>query len=127
MSVVLLVATLLIAFVNGANDNMKGVATLYGAGVLSYRKALGLATVSTALGSMVSISLAAGLVHAFSAKGLLPSALLTTQFLTAVALGAAGAVLTATRIGMPVSTTHALVGGIVGAGPKWRFLSEGLH
>ena len=37
-------------------------------------------------------------------------------FLVAVAVGAAGTVLLATRLGLPVSTTHALIGGLVGAG-----------
>jgi len=107
---------LLLAFVNGANDNMKGVATLYGSGALSYRSALSLATLSTALGSLASIALATGLVKAFSAKGLVPDALLTPEYLAAVALAAAGTVLLATRLGFPVSTTHALVGALAGAG-----------
>ncbi len=46
-------AALLLAFVNGANDNMKGVATLYGSGALDYRRSLLLATVSTAFGSLL--------------------------------------------------------------------------
>ena len=33
-----------LAFANGANDNFKGVATLYGSGTLSLRTALKLAT-----------------------------------------------------------------------------------
>ncbi|MEX2206465.1 MAG: inorganic phosphate transporter [Myxococcota bacterium] len=107
---------LLLAFVNGANDNMKGVATLYGSGALDYRGALGLATVSTALGSLASTLLAAGLVKAFSAQGLVPDAALTPQFLASVALAAAATVLLATRLGFPVSTTHALVGALAGAG-----------
>ncbi|MHC4107900.1 MAG: inorganic phosphate transporter, partial [Planctomycetota bacterium] len=37
-------------------------------------------------------------------------------FLVAVGVGAAGTVLLATRLGLPVSTTHALIGGLVGAG-----------
>ena len=36
----LLGAGLILAFANGANDNPKGVATLYGAGRLSYPRAL---------------------------------------------------------------------------------------
>ncbi len=35
MAWLVLVGALLLAFVNGANDNMKGVATLYGSGALS--------------------------------------------------------------------------------------------
>jgi PiT family inorganic phosphate transporter len=112
---------LLLAFVNGANDNMKGAATLYGSGALGYRPALALATLSTALGSLASLALAAGLVKSFSAKGLVPDALLTPAYLAAVALAAGGTVLLATRFGFPVSTTHALVGALAGAG----FLAAG--
>jgi PiT family inorganic phosphate transporter len=116
MGEVLLAAALLVAFANGANDNTKGVATLYGSGVLSYRRALVLATLSTAVGSLASLPLAAGLVAAFSGKGLIPAELLGTSLLAAVALAAAATVLLATRLGFPISTTHALVGGIAGAG-----------
>lgn len=37
-------------------------------------------------------------------------------FLAGAALGAAAAVFLATRIGAPVSTTHALIGALAGAG-----------
>ena len=116
MEWVVAAGALLLAFVNGANDNMKGVATLYGSGALGYRAALGLATVSTALGSLASVALAGALVKTFSAKGLVPEAALTPEYLVAVALGASGTVLLATRAGFPVSTTHALVGALAGAG-----------
>lgn len=116
MTGLVIAAAVLLAFTNGANDNMKGVATLYGSGALSYRAALALATVSTALGSLISVPLAAGLVRAFSAKGLVPDAMLDASFLAAVGVGAALTVLVATRAGLPVSTTHALVGGLAGAG-----------
>ena len=116
MEIALVAAALLVAFVNGANDNMKGVATLYGSGVVSYPRALALATVSTAVGSLASLVLAQGLVRVFSAKGIVPEALVDARLLTAVATAAALTVLLATRLGFPISTTHALVGGIVGAG-----------
>ncbi len=121
MELVLLGAALLVAFVNGANDNIKGVATLYGSGALTYGPALALGTFATAGGGMASLLLARGLADAFSGKGLVPDSALSESFLTAVAMGAALTVLLATRLGFPVSTTHALVGGIVGAG----FLASG--
>ena len=121
MEPMLLGAALLVAFVNGANDNMKGVATLYGSGALAYGPALALGTFATAAGGMASLLLARGLADAFSGKGLVLESALSESFLAAVAMGAALTVLLATRLGFPVSTTHALVGGIVGAG----FLASG--
>ncbi len=111
------VAVLLLAYGNGSNDNFKGVATIYGSGVASYRRALAWATATTLAGSLLALVLAAGLVKTFSAKGLVPDAVATSHvFLGAVALGAAATVGVASVVGMPVSTTHALTGGLVGAG-----------
>lgn len=106
-----------LAYANGANDNFKGVATLYGSGVLSFRVALATATVATWIGSVAALLLAGELVGAFSGKGLVSAQVLTDPaFGVSVALGAAFTVLLATRLGLPISTTHALVGGLVGGG-----------
>src|SRR5437867_1691744 len=117
MLALLLLAVLALAYANGANDNFKGVATLFGSGTCTYRTALAWATVTTLAGSLLALVLADGLVSAFKGKGLVPDAV-TTQptFLMAVACGAALTILVATYAGLPVSTTHALTGGLVGAG-----------
>ena len=61
--------------------------------------------------------LAGALLRAFSGKGLVPSAVVGDPgFLVSVGGGAALTVLLATRMGLPISTTHALVGGLAGAG-----------
>ena len=113
----LLVGVLALSFANGANDNFKGVATLYGAGRLTYRQALTWASATTFCGSLVALLVGHKLLVAFSGKGLVPDSLLgDSRFLLAVATGAAGTVLVATRLGFPISTTHSLVGGLVGAG-----------
>lgn len=109
-----LLGALWLAWSNGANDNFKGVATLYGSGVLGYRAALTLATATTLAGSLVSVWLAQGLVLAFSGNGLIASAL-NPAMLAAIGLGAGATVWLATRLGMPTSTTHALTGALVGA------------
>jgi len=116
MTILLLASAVVLAFANGANDNMKGVATLYGSKTLSFRGALTLATLTTAAGSILSVVLAAGLAKAFSAKGLVPEEMLSPTFLAAAGAAAALTVLLATRLGMPISTTHALLGGMAGAG-----------
>ena len=114
---VLFLSTLFLAYNNGANDNFKGVATLYGSGILGYRTAIVIATIATFIGSLSAIFLAQGLIASFSGKGLVPQDIAgTTDFLIAVGLGAGSTVLLATRLGFPISTTHSLVGGLFGAG-----------
>jgi PiT family inorganic phosphate transporter len=113
----LLAAALALAYANGANDNFKATATLYGAGTLDYERARSLATGAQLAGSAASVVLAGTLLRAFGGNGLVPAAVVGDPvFLVAVGLGAAATVWLATRVGLPISTTHALVGGLVGAG-----------
>lgn len=118
MSLVLLfVVTLVLAAANGANDNIKGAATLVGSGVIGHRGAIAFATLATAAGGAASIFLANGLLVAFSGKGIVPPEITASvPFLLSVATGAALTIWLATWTGMPVSTTHALLGGLLGAG-----------
>jgi inorganic phosphate transporter, PiT family len=116
-TVFLVAITLLIAYANGANDNFKGVATLFGSGTTHYQKALHWATLATFLGSLTAFFLATKLIKTFSGKGLVPE--FVTQdpvFMSAVILGAGITVLVAARAGIPISTTHSLVGALVGSG-----------
>ncbi len=117
MELMLIILALFVAFSNGANDNFKGFATVWGSNTLSYRSALSLATVATVAGSVASLFLAEALLIQFSGKGLVPETVASNPaFITSVAFGAALTVFTATRLGLPVSTTHALIGGLIGAG-----------
>ena len=114
---ILLLSVVLLAYANGANDNFKAVATLYGSSTLTFRASLVVATVAQVLGSVASVVLAGVLLHAFGGKGLVPDEVAANStFLIAVGVGAAATVLIATRMGLPISTTHALVGGLAGAG-----------
>lgn len=113
----LLLAILFVAYTNGANDNFKGVATLFGSGTTSYRKALAWGTLTTLAGSVTALVLSAKLVSRFSGKGLVPDSLVgNPEFMGAVALAAALTVFLATLLAFPISTTHALTGALVGAG-----------
>lgn len=117
MVVILFLSVLLLTYANGANDNFKGVATLWGSKTLNYKTALSLATISTFAGSICSIFLAEELIRNFSGKGLVPDNIIqSTEFVLAIALAAGTTVLLATRFGFPISTTHSLVGGLAGAG-----------
>lgn len=114
---IILLAVFCLAYANGANDNFKGVATLFGSGTTSYRKALLWATLTTFLGSLMAVWLAEKLLASFSGRGLVDDGLTTDpHYLAAVSLGAGCTVLLATWVGMPVSTTHSLVGALIGAG-----------
>lgn len=128
LTVLLFLAVCFVAFTNGANANFKGVASLYGSGTTSLRGALYWGTAMTFAGSLAALFLAQGILdhlgfHSaemlkrFSGNKIVPSSLAQMpEFLTAVALGAACTSFLATRFGFPVSTTHALVGALVGAG-----------
>ena len=117
MSTLLLFATLMLAYSNGANDNFKGVASLYGSKTASYRAAVNWATVTTFAGSLSAIFVAQSLLRAFSGRGVVPGRIANSEgFLLAIALGAGLTVIAATRFGFPVSTTHALTGAILGSG-----------
>ncbi|MHC4953004.1 MAG: inorganic phosphate transporter [Planctomycetota bacterium] len=112
-----ILAVLALAFANGANDNAKPVATLVGAGLTGPRRALLYGTLATLAGSVLAIALGKALVASFSAKGLVGAEVAqSAPFLLSVTVGAAGTVLAATRLGLPISTTHALIGAILGAG-----------
>src|SRR3546814_792935 len=53
---IIVAAAGLLAFSNGANDNFKGFATVWGAHALGYRQALILATAATLAGSLASLT-----------------------------------------------------------------------
>ncbi len=112
----LFITVCFLAYANGANDNFKGVATLFGSGIANYRLALVWASASTLAGSICALFLAQTLMVKFSGKGLAPDALIQSlPFMIAVAGGAGMTVILATRFGFPISTTHALLGAMVGS------------
>ncbi len=102
------------AYVNGANDVSKGIATLVGSGVTDYRRAIHWGTAWTAIGGLAGSVFAGAMVTTFG-KGLLAGET-TPTFTAALAImcGAAAWVLVATRTGLPISTTHAIVGSLAG-------------
>jgi inorganic phosphate transporter, PiT family len=117
MILTLLAATaLFLAFSNGANDNFKGFATVWGSASLSYRAALVLSNAATLAGGIVSIIVADGLIKQFSGRGLVEDAVAASApFALSVAGGAGITVALATRLGFPISTTHAIMGGLIGS------------
>src|SRR5260221_8005002 len=121
----------LLAYANGSNDNSKGVATLVGYGAATPRKALLCATLATAIGGGLSFWFSGGLLKSFSTGLFAKGTTLDMAFFSSVLIGAFGWVIFATLTGLPVSTTHAITGALVGAGLPakasvlWLFLGKG--
>lgn len=114
---VIIATTVFVAATNGANANFKGVASLYGSGTTTLRRALLWGTATTFAGSVAAAFLSQGLLRTFSGRGVVPDAIAgSPEFASAVAIGASCTSFLATRLGFPVSTTHALVGALAGAG-----------
>src|SRR6266508_2186405 len=122
----------LLAWANGSNDVSKGIATLVGSGVTSFRAAVLWGALWTVAGGLVAAFASQALVATFSGEGFLASAIPGPTFLSAVAAGAVVWVFVASKIGLPVSTTHAIAGALAGAGfvaqgalrLHWSFLAE---
>ncbi|ALF56055.1 phosphate permease [Nostoc piscinale CENA21] len=113
----LFLATLFLAYSHGANDNFKGVATLFGSGTTSYQTAILWATIMTFAGAVAAIFMAGTLVQNFSGQGIFPDEIANVpEIHLAVAIATGVTVLMAALTGFPISTTHSLTGGLLGAG-----------
>lgn len=113
LAIIFLVGVLL-AYANGANDVSKGIATLVGSGVTNYRRAIAWGTAWTAVGGLLGAIVAGAMLARFGSGLLAGGTTPTFAGALAVLMGAAGWVVLATRTGLPVSTTHAIVGSFVG-------------
>ena len=78
-TLILFLAALLLAYANGANDNFKATATVFGSSILGYRSSLLLASVAQLCGSASSLFLASALVTEETMATLLQSPQLTGQ------------------------------------------------
>ncbi len=116
---ILLIA--LLAFANGANDVSKAVATLVGSGVTDYRRALRWGAVWTGIGALLGGLLASSLAERF-ARSLGVSARHNAAIPLAVLLASLAWVAFCSRAGLPVSTTHAIAGAILGV----AWMAEGV-
>ncbi|OFW15417.1 MAG: hypothetical protein A3H29_02565 [Acidobacteria bacterium RIFCSPLOWO2_02_FULL_67_21] len=110
-----IVAVMALAFANGANDVSKGIATLAGSRRATYRQALAWGTLWTAAGASAAAIVSIGLIEVFTSSLVADDVLAMSSFPLAVTAGASVWVLCASATGLPVSTTHALTGAIVGA------------
>jgi inorganic phosphate transporter, PiT family len=123
MTLFIFVITVAIAYVNGANDVSKGIATLVGSGVANLRRAVLWGTLWTGIGGITAALIARAMLQTFG-KGLLsPGVHATLGAAVASIAGAALWVAFATRKGLPVSTTHGIVGSVLGV----AFVAYGFH
>ena len=130
--VIVAMPALVLARVNGANDVSKGVATLIGSGLASARRAILWGTLWTVLGGLAALAWGSALIGTFANGFLTPQFQMSLGFSASAATGALAWLLFATLMGWPVSTTHALLGGIVGAtlavaGPEGLRMSVVTH
>jgi len=116
----LLFATLVGAYmaVNiGANDVANNVGPAVGSGALTLAAAIGLAAVGEAAGALIAGGNVVGTIKSGIIDPTLVHDTQTFVWLMAAALSAGAIWLNfATWMGAPVSTTHSIVGGILGAG-----------
>ncbi|RME28823.1 MAG: anion permease [Deltaproteobacteria bacterium] len=105
-----------LAWANGANDVSKGIATLVGAGVCDCRRAVAWGAACTGVGGLLGAVVAGAMLSTFGGGLLAEGVTPTLAAAVASLVGAAGQVLLSTRTGLPVSTTHAIVGALVGVG-----------
>ncbi|WP_432797119.1 anion permease [Poriferisphaera sp. WC338] len=112
-----IIFAVVLGFANGANDNAKGVATLVGSKLMKMKGAIIYAAISTGLGSLAAVWIGAELASKFKGKGIVSDGILGAgAFPLCVGIAAGLTVLIATRVKMPISTTHAMVGAIIGIG-----------
>lgn len=106
-----------LSFANGANDVSKAVATLAGARVTSVKKSVLWGTAWTAVGAIAGLFLGSELIkNMMGSLYNVPAVSNDLALPLAVALAAIAWVSLATWRGWPVSTTHAIVGGLIGSG-----------
>src|SRR3954465_12851514 len=117
MSTALLVVVLVVLtalafdYINGFHDAANAVATVVSTGVLPLRTAILLAALLNFLGALSGTAVASTI-----GKGLVEPAAVTQSVVLSALLGAIFWNLFTWYFGIPSSSSHALVGGLVGAG-----------
>jgi len=110
----LVIAIIVLAWVydfwNGANDCANSIATSISTRALSFRGAVFLAAVFNLLGALINTEVAKTI-----GKGIVKSEVISQEFLIFSLIGAIIWVVVSTKFGIPISVTHSLIGGLIGA------------
>src|SRR6478752_8927669 len=107
--IVVLVA-LIFEYINGFHDTANSIATVVSTKVLTARQAILLAATTNLWGALAGTAVAKTV-----SSGLVDSKLVTSETLIAALLGAIVWNLVTWWFGLPSSSSHALVGGLIGA------------
>ena len=97
-------------FTNGFHDTANAMATSIATGALRPRTAVALSAVLNLLGAFLSIKVAATI-----ASGIVSSTTITLPIVFAALLGAIAWNVLTWSFGLPSSSSHALIGGVIGA------------
>jgi len=108
--VIVIVVALAFDFTNGFHDTANYVATWVGTRALSPRIAVAVAAAANLAGAFVTTAVAKTV-----GKGIIDTGLATEQTVLAALIGAIAWNLITWWLGLPSSSTHALIGGLVGA------------
>jgi PiT family inorganic phosphate transporter len=108
--ILVVVVALVFDFTNGFHDTANAMATTIATGALKPRIAVGVAAVLNFAGAFISITVAATV-----AKGIVDSEVVTTTMIFAGLIGAITWNLITWWFGVPSSSSHALIGGMIGA------------
>lgn len=109
--VAVVVVALFFDFTNGFHDTANSIATTVSTRALSPRLAVAMAAVLNFAGAFVSLKVAATV-----AKGIVEPSVITLDIVLAGLVGAITWNLVTWYLGLPSSSSHALIGGIIGSG-----------
>jgi inorganic phosphate transporter, PiT family len=108
--VIVVVTALAFDFTNGFHDTANAMATSIASGALKPKTAVALSAALNLVGAFLSTTVAATI-----AKGLIDSSVVTLELVFAGLVGGVVWNLLTWLLGIPSSSSHALIGGIVGA------------
>jgi PiT family inorganic phosphate transporter len=108
--VIVVVTALAFDFTNGFHDTANAIATSVSTRAMSPRAAVAMAAILNFVGAFISLEVAATV-----ASGIVDAASVTTTIVFAGLIGAIAWNLATWYLGLPSSSSHALIGGVAGA------------
>lgn len=111
LAILTIVVALIFDFYNGLNDSANAIATVVATRALPPWGAVIMAAAFNFLGAFIGTAVAAAV-----GKGFVPVDLVTTKLILAALLGGIVWTALATHYGIPISVSHSLIGGLLGAG-----------